>query len=142
MLAAASVCGLLASAQEPAVTQPVDTLEVEFAPHWFIQPQIGAAYTLGEHSFGYLISPAASISAGYSFNPLWSARAGVSGWQAKANATYDFRHHPYRFNYIQISADAVFDWVNCIWGGILSARSPATPCSALVPTTGSITTRP
>ena len=33
--------------------------------YWYLQVQAGAAYTLGEASFGDLVSPAAAISAGW-----------------------------------------------------------------------------
>lgn len=87
-----------------------------FVRHFFVQPQIGVSFTRGENSFGRLLSPGAQIAVGYAFNPTWAARVGVIGWQAKGNALYDFRKHPYRFNYIQLSADAMMNWVNLIWG--------------------------
>ena len=55
---------------------------VEFNPHWYLQVQGGAAYTVGEAKFDDLVSPAAAIYAGYRFTPVWGVRAGFSGWQA------------------------------------------------------------
>lgn len=46
----------------------------EFNRHWYLQVQAGAAYTLGETSFGDLVSPAAALSAGYCFSPVWGIR--------------------------------------------------------------------
>lgn len=54
-----------------------------FNRHWYLQVQAGAAYTLGETSFGDLVSPAAALSAGYRFSPVWGLRFGLSGWQAR-----------------------------------------------------------
>ena len=36
--------------------------ELTFVPHWYIQGQFGAQETLGETSFGRLISPNAQIA--------------------------------------------------------------------------------
>ena len=58
----------------------------EFNGHWFIGVQGGIGQTLGETSFGSLISPAAAVSFGYQFTPVWGLRAGISGWQAKGAA--------------------------------------------------------
>lgn len=94
----------------------VMTADSSFIRHFFVQPQIGVAFTRGENSFGKLLSPGAQFTVGYTFNPTWSARVGITGWQAKGNALYDFQNHPYKFNFIQLSADAMMDWVNLIWG--------------------------
>ena len=94
----------------------VMTADTSFVHHFFVQPQIGVAFTRGENSFGRLLSPGAQITVGYAFDPTWSVRVGITGWQAKGNALYDFQNHPYRFNFIQLSADAMMNWVNLIWG--------------------------
>ena len=57
----------------------------EFSPHWSMQIQGGAAYTLGEITFKEMISPSAAIYAGYQFTPLWGLRAGLTGCQAKGS---------------------------------------------------------
>ena len=53
----------------------------EFHGHWFIGIQGGIGQTVGETSFGDLISPAAGINFGYRFTPVWGLRAGIGGWQ-------------------------------------------------------------
>ncbi len=81
-----------------------------FNPHWYMQAQAGASYTLGEASFGDLISPAMGIYAGYQFTPLWGLRAGLSGWEAKGAWT-----NPktiYKYNYLQGNIDATLDLGN------------------------------
>ena len=54
-----------------------------FNPHWFLSLQGGGAYTLGEVTFGDLISPSVAVALGYKFTPLFGVRTEVSGWQAK-----------------------------------------------------------
>ena len=49
-----------------------------FNPHWYMQAQAGASYTVGETSFGDLISPAMGVYAGYQISPVWGVRAGLS----------------------------------------------------------------
>jgi len=50
-----------------------------FKPHWYMQVQGGVAHTVGEANFKKLISPAAVLSLGYRFSPLWGVRVGVGG---------------------------------------------------------------
>ena len=90
---------------------------VEFNPHWYLQVQGGAAYTVGEAKFDDLVSPAAAIYAGYRFTPVWGVRAGFSGWQAKG-AWVNVKHNPlvYKYNYLQLNADATFNLINSIAG--------------------------
>lgn len=66
--------------QELRIKEPGRT---EFAPHWFMQIQGGAAHTIGEAKFDKLISPTAALNLGYQFNPVFALRFGISGWQAK-----------------------------------------------------------
>ena len=44
-----------------------------------MQVQGGVAHTVGEANFKKLISPAAVLSLGYRFSPLWGVRVGVGG---------------------------------------------------------------
>ena len=81
-----SAASFAASAQTAAGVAEKTTTE-EFNPHWFITPQIGAAYTSGETSFSDLISPAAALYAGYRFSPAFGLRAGVSGWLEKVRGS-------------------------------------------------------
>ena len=54
----AAVLPLVMSAQQSKTDETV-----EFRPHWSLQLQVGAAYTLGETSFGDLVSPAVFVNA-------------------------------------------------------------------------------
>lgn len=60
----------------------------DFNPHWYVQVQPGAQYTLGELSFGDLISPTAQIALGYQFDEVLGARLGVNAWQSKGGSDY------------------------------------------------------
>ncbi len=81
-----------------------------FNPHWFMQAQFGASHTVGEASFGDLISPAASLNVGYQFSPLWGLRAGVSSWQAKG--AWVSPQTVYKYNYWQGNVDLTLDLSN------------------------------
>lgn len=90
---------------------------VEFNPHWYLQLQGGVAHTVGEAKFKDLISPAAAIYAGYHFTPVWGVRAGFSGWQAKGAWVSDNKNRlDYKYNYLQLNADATFNLINCVAG--------------------------
>lgn len=83
-----------------------------FNPHWFMQAQFGASHTVGEASFGDLISPAASLNVGYQFSPLWGLRAGVSSWQAKG--AWVSPQTVYKYNYWQGNVDLTLDLSNLL----------------------------
>lgn len=92
------------SAQEQRIKEEG---KIVFMPHWFMQVQAGAAHTVGEAQFSDLMSPAAALNIGYKFAPAWSARAGVSGWQAKGSWVTPRQN--YRYNYLQGNVDIVSD---------------------------------
>ncbi len=75
-----------------------------------MQLQGGVGHTIGEAGIGDLLSPAAALSAGYRFNPLWGIRLGVSGWQAKGAWVVPFTS--YKYNYLQGNVDATLDLSN------------------------------
>ena len=81
-----------------------------FNPHWSMQLQAGASHTVGEASFGDLISPAMGIYAGYQFSPVWGMRAGLSGWEAKG--AWVNPKSVYKYNYLQGNVDATLDIAN------------------------------
>ena len=81
----------------------------EFKRHGYIQLQGGAGYTVGEDSFGNLITPAVAGYLGWQISPVFGLRAGVSGWQAKGRlVTYD----AYKYHYLQANLDAVISLTN------------------------------
>ena len=97
-----------ASAQEDQVIE-------EFQPHWFLQLQGGASYTLGEAKFKDLLSPAAQVAVGYQFNPVLGLRLQGSGWQSKGG----WVSHPkadYKWNYASAGLDLKVSLTNLIGG--------------------------
>ena len=87
---------------------------VEFRPHWNLRLQGGAAYTMGEASFGRLLSPTAQISAAYNFHHAMGVRVGLSGWQGKGCVVV--ADDIYRFRFAQLNADYVLDLASIIGG--------------------------
>ncbi len=112
-LLSAAIPGRL-SAQTTVEGSAEITDQEVFNPHWFIQPQIGAAYTIGETKFADLISSAAALSAGYRFTPSFGLRVGVSGWQARGS--WVAPRHDYKFNYLQGNVDAMLSFTNLFCG--------------------------
>ena len=78
---------------------PVQQYEYEFNPHFFIQAQGGAQYTLGELKFTDLLSPNVQVGVGYEFNPWLAARLSVDFWQSKAGYKRDTnRSYSWKWN--------------------------------------------
>ena len=92
----------------------------EFNGHWFIGVYGGIGQTVGETSFGNLISPAAGFNFGYRFTPVWSLRAGIGGWQGKGALLAPTRE--YKFNYLQGSVDVMVD-ICSIFSGYRMSRA-------------------
>ena len=94
------------------------TTEFVFAPHWFFQAQIGGQYTIGETSFGKLLSPNAQIAIGRQFTPVVGARLAVKAWQGKMGyeKSINTPEESYSFTYFNPSLDVMFDLSNAIAG--------------------------
>lgn len=92
----------------------------EFRGHWYIQVQGGVGQTVGETSFGSLISPSAAFNFGYRFTPVWGLRAGLSGWQGKGAVLGPTE--VYRYSYLQGSVDVTAD-ICGIFSGYREGRS-------------------
>ena len=92
----------------------------EFRGHWYIQVQGGVGQTVGETSFGSLISPSAAFNFGYRFTPVWGLRAGLSGWQGKGAVLGPTE--VYRYSYLQGSVDVMAD-ICGIFSGYRAGRS-------------------
>lgn len=104
-------CGFSASAQT-VVADNGDTYQ--FKPHFYLNLQGGIAYTVGEASFGHLLTPAAAANLGYNFTPVFGLRIGGSGWQAKGSWTQPRVY--YKYKYIQGNLDAVVNLTNAFCG--------------------------
>lgn len=76
-----AMTALTASAQDCCKSNAKETV---FKPTWNVQAQVGAQYTLGELSFGKLISPNAQIAVGYDFTKIFGLRLSLNAWQSKA----------------------------------------------------------
>ena len=103
---------LTASAQEAAKTEYV------FNPHWYLQLQGGAQYTLGEIKFKDLISPNAQVTLGYQFSKSFGARLAVNGWQSKAGSEFTNPDATYnwKWNYVSPTIDFTFNLSNLFCG--------------------------
>ena len=101
-----TVLSLAALAVIPAMAQEVEET-YSFKPYGYLELQGGAAYTLGETSFGDLISPAAALNYGYRFNPYFGLRLGASGWESKGYFT-----EGYKYNYVAGNLDAMLNLTN------------------------------
>jgi outer membrane protein OmpA-like peptidoglycan-associated protein len=122
-MSAALIAGCFtASAQEPQAEQTASaeskTVTV-FSPHWYLQGQIGGQYTLGEVSFGDLLSGNVQVAAGYNFTPVWGLRLSLDAWQSKGGSNLRYLtlgEQTWKYRFIAPSIDATFDLTNCILG--------------------------
>lgn len=110
LLACTAYCSAALNAEE----------KEEFNGHWYVQVQGGIGHTVGETSFGRLISPAAAFNFGYRFTPVWGLRAGIGGWEAKGALAGPAS--VYGFNYLQGSVDMTAD-ICGIFAGYRAGRA-------------------
>jgi len=109
-----------ASAQEPQAKD-----KAVFQPHWYVTVQpLGAQYTLGEVSFGKLLSYNAQVAVGYEFGSVVGARLAVGGWTSKAgggtkrfsDGTIFWPDYKWKWNYIAPTLDITFNMSNLLFG--------------------------
>ena len=113
------MAGLSVSAQEQK-----GTTEYVFEPHWYVQIQGGAQYTVGETDFGKLISPNVQAAVGYNFSKAIGARLAINAWQGKGGfdkdkfdlTTIGIDKQDYKFTYFAPSIDLTFNLSNIIAG--------------------------
>lgn len=82
-----------------------------FYPGWQFGIKGGVIYSAGEAPVNQLLSPIFGINAGYQFNPWFTLRGEVNGFQSKG-AIITNTVNPYNFNYAQLDVDGVFDICN------------------------------
>ncbi len=112
ILASALMLGISASAQE-------------FTPGWYLQLRGGVGETVGETEWSKLISPAADLSLGYQFTPVFGLRGDVLAWQGKgAQSGINGATEPYKFNFAQFALDATFDICNMFNTNVERVLSP------------------
>jgi hypothetical protein len=110
LLIAAMLCVISVEAQ-----QSKTDASVEFRPHWDLQLQGGASYTVGESSkIGDLLSPALYLSTNYRFHHAMGVRFGLGGWQGRGFAV--LADEGYAFNFLQLNADYKLDLCG-VFGG-------------------------
>ncbi|MBQ4229291.1 MAG: OmpA family protein [Bacteroidaceae bacterium] len=117
-MSAALLAGCLtASAQQP---QAADAKPCNgFAPHWYVQAQIGGQYTLGEVKFGDLVSGNLQVAGGYNFTPVWGLRLALDTWQSKGGTDLSYLglgEQTWKWNYIAPTVDVTCDLTNWILG--------------------------
>jgi len=88
--------------------------ETKFKAHWYVQPQAGISWTTGEASLGKLLSPAAQLSVGRQFSPLFGLRLGASGWQGRNWQVTPAEE--YKWKHVQASLDATLSLSNAFGG--------------------------
>lgn len=104
--------GLTASAQEQQ-----EKTENVFNPHWYIEVQpLGMQYTLGERSFGDLLSYNLQVAGGYNFNPVLGARLSLNMYQSKAGWKMNGKEYDWKWNYVAPMIDVTANMSNLIWG--------------------------
>lgn len=103
-----------------ASAQTTETV-YEFNPHWYIQGQIGAQYTLGEIKAKDLNSLNAQLGGGYQFSELFGLRLSVNAWQSKAGMEVAGASYAWKWNYVAPSLDATLDLTN-LFGGFNPER--------------------
>lgn len=119
---------LIASLGLTAAQAQEQKTEAVFAPHWYLQLQGGAQYTLGEADFGDLISPNIQVAVGRQFSPVWGARLSINAWQSKAAietmsklgpdgyaVAFD-NEYAWKYKYVAPMLDATLNLSNLICG--------------------------
>lgn len=89
-----------------------EVVEYDFKPTFYIQGQIGGQETVGEGSFGDLLSPNAQIALGYQWNPLFGARLAINGWQSRAA----MEGYKWQWSYVSPMLDFTFNLANAFGG--------------------------
>ena len=96
-----------------ATTATAQEAEYQFKPHFYIDLQGGAQWTVGETKFKDLISPNIQGAIGYQFSKVIGARLAVNGWQSKGGFPGNIN---YKWKYIAPGIDITFNLSNLIAG--------------------------
>ena len=94
---------------------------IEFAPHFFVQFQAGGGYVFPESGkFLDLVTPMASINAGYIFNPVLGARLSFNYGRGKSSVTKEINPRKagsvYGYRTLGIFADGMLNLSNALAG--------------------------
>lgn len=94
-----------------------ERVENVFNPHWYVQVQpLGAQYTLGESSFGDMLSYNIQFAGGYNFNKLLGARFSINAFQSKGGWEMNGSDKTWKWNYIAPTVDATLNLSNLLFG--------------------------
>ena len=106
-----------------ATTVSAQDVEYKFKPHFYLDLQGGAQYTLGEAKFKKLISPNVQVGLGYQFSPVIGLRLQANGWQSKGGWNghrLAIGNEPftadYKYKYVAPGLDLTFNLSNLICG--------------------------
>ena len=118
-----ALLGFSASTMAQASYTDADGNKYEFQPHWFLDLQGGAQYTVGEAKFDKLLSPNVQVALGRQFKPWLGLRLQANAWQSKGGwngyvpvgGGYPFTRS-YKYNYVAPGLDILFDLTNAIGG--------------------------
>ena len=113
--------GVMALSCLTASAQDAPKTEYVFNPHWYVQGQIGAQYTLGEVKFGDLVSPNIQLGVGRQFTPVWGARFSVNAWQSKGGINnfdkgMNIGKDKFSWKYIAPEIDGTLNLTNALFG--------------------------
>ena len=115
--------GVMAMSCLVANAQDAPKTEYVFNPHWYVQGQIGAQYTLGELKFGDLLSPNIQLGVGRQFTPIWGARFSINSLQSKGGINeYSWADgakvgkEKYNWKYIAPMVDGTLNLSNALCG--------------------------
>ena len=109
-------CLMLAGFLSASAQEQKGTTEYVFEPHWYVQLQpVGVQHTIGEASFGDLLSYNVQAAIGRQFTPVIGARLALNAWQSKGGIQ-DHSEYNYKFNYFAPSLDLTFNLSNAIAG--------------------------
>lgn len=109
-------CMLMTAAIAASAQDQQGTTVYDFNPHWYIQAQGGAQYTLGEVAFSDLLSPNAQFAIGYNFTPSLGLRVGANAWQSKGGSTFGEDQYMWKWNYVSPAVDLTLNLSNLIGG--------------------------
>lgn len=96
--------------------QTADKYEYVFKPHFYIQAQGGAQYTLGEVPFDDLVSPNVQLGIGYQFSKVIGIRLAANAWQSKGGSELRNNKYNWKWNYVAPGLDFTFNLTHIIGG--------------------------
>ena len=94
-------------------TASAQETEYQFKPHFYVDLQGGAQWTIGETKFKDLISPNVQGAIGYQFSKVIGARLVANGWESRGGFPDGAK---FKWRYIAGGLDVTFNLSNLIAG--------------------------